>query len=237
MDRRDFLRLCASAGALLAAGPHVFAADAAPRHYARVRLVAEDGTALRADGLEIGRNYVFHYPFAATPCFLLNLGRPTAAPTSLTTESGRRYRWSGGVGPHRSIVAYSAICAHQMAHPTRQVSFIAYRHGPGATAGKAAPGVITCCANNSVYDPAQGARVLSGPAGQPLAAILLEHRAADDALFAVGTFGGEMFDAFFEQFAERLGLEYGSALKARQPVTATAVVLPLERFSATQMNC
>lgn len=35
-----------------------------------------------------------------------------------------------GVGPGASIVAFSAICAHRMSYPTRNVSFIDYRHKP-----------------------------------------------------------------------------------------------------------
>lgn len=236
MERRDFIRLCAGAGALLVTGPRAFAADAGPERYSRAQLVTEDGTHLRASALEIGKNYVFRYPFEATPCFLLDLGRPTAKDASLVTEDGRQYRWAGGVGPGSSIVAYSAICAHQMAHPTRQVTFIGYERDQGAIAGQAPQGVITCCANYSVYDPAQGAKVLSGPAKQPLAAILLDYRDEDEALFAVGTFGGEMFRAFFEQFAFRLELEYGPG-NAQRPIAGTTAVLPLEKFSSTRMNC
>lgn len=236
MERRAFIKWCAGAGALLLSGPQAFPADARPRMYARTRLVDENGNPLKADDLPAGPTYVFHYPHAATPCFLLNLGRETARDTPLTMADGQQYRWAGGVGPENSIVAYSAICAHQMAHPTRQVTFIGYKRDQSALAGQAPQGVITCCANYSVYDPAQGAKVLSGPAKQPLAAIMLEYRDVDGALFAVGTFGGEMFRAFFEQFAFRLELEYGPG-NAQRPITATTVVLPLEEFSATRMNC
>ncbi len=72
------------------------------------------------------------------------------------------------------------------------MSFIGYRDGPSPVAG---PGkVITCCSDRSVYDPSAGARVVAGPAPQPLATILLEHDAATDELVATGTFGGEMFE-------------------------------------------
>lgn len=236
MERREFIKWCAGTGALLLSGPQGFPADARPRMYARVQLIDENGNPLKAAELPAGQTYVFRYPHAATPCFLLNLGHETAHDTPLTTADGQQYRWSGGVGPASSIVAYSAICAHQMAHPTRQVTFIGYKQDPRAPAGQAQQGTITCCANYSVYDPARGAKVLSGPAKQPLAAILLEYRDDDDALFAVGTFGGEMFHAFFEQFAFRLELEYGPG-NAQRLTTDTAVVLPLDKFSNTRMNC
>ena len=64
---------------------------------------------------EVITNLIFHYPYAATPCFLLNLGRPLSLPAELKTAAAQPYRWPGGVGPQRSIVAYSAICAHQLA--------------------------------------------------------------------------------------------------------------------------
>jgi len=32
-----------------------------------------------------------------------------------------------GVGARHSLVAYSAICAHKLSYPTREISFISYR--------------------------------------------------------------------------------------------------------------
>ena len=49
--------------------------------------------------------------------------------------------------------------------------------------------MIHCCSEHSEYDPATGARVLGGPAPQPLSAILLEHDKSNDYLYAVGTLG------------------------------------------------
>ena len=59
-----------------------------------------------------------------------------------------------------------------MTYPTKQVSFIGYRAEPSPVAPRGK--VITCCSDRSVYDPAAGARVVSGPAPQPLATVLLE---------------------------------------------------------------
>ena len=77
--------------------------------------------------------------------------------------------------------------------------------------------MIHCCADHSVYDPSAGARVISGPAPQPLAAILLEYDTEHDELTAIGTVGAEQFDAFFRKYDFKLALEYGAG-KARQPV-------------------
>lgn len=232
MRRRIFLQTCAAAA--VAATPRlIIAADARPRYYSRARLVGPEGEPLRAADLPAHTNLVFHYPFAATPCFLLNLGQRLEAVASLRTENAQTYRWQGGVGPERSIVAYSAICAHKMSYPTRQISFISYRSEKSA-AGKRSK-VIRCCSEQSEYDPARGAAVVSGPARQPLAAILLDYHQPTDALYAVGTLGGEMFDQFFAKFAFRLSLDVGS--KAQQPAGDSCEVVELAKYCKQQVQC
>lgn len=231
MQRREFLKFCAASAA--ASGPAAAtAADASPSFYGRARLVGAGGAPLRAAAVPVDRNLIFHYPFASTPCFLLNLGRPVKASAHLLTADKRSYEWKGGVGPNRSIVAYSAICAHQLAYPTKEISFISFRAGrsPQNRHGN----VIHCCAEHSQYDPAEGARVVAGPAPQPLAAILLEHDARSDELAAVGTLGGEMFNQFFAKYAMRLQLE-GAATRA--PAAATCVVQELENYCKQQVKC
>ena len=232
MERRDFLGACGLiAGAALAAGAAP-PTHATPRYYRRVRLVDIHGEPMRASRLVAETNYVFQYPFAATPCFLLRLPKPAATPTSLRREDGNRYDWSGGVGPDRTVVAFSAICAHRLAYPTREVSFIRYQRSRSATSSGA---VIHCCADHSVYDPTQGARVISGPAPQPLAAIVLEHDASADELYAIGTLGAEQFDAFFTKYEVKLGLEYGA--KGRAAVDGTSVVRELEQYCRNTIQC
>ena len=233
MKRRDFVQICAASAAGAALPTASGGAPIASRRYARVKLVDGERQPIRIGALRVGANYVFDYPYAATPCFLLRLERPAPGGVELRTESGALYRWEGGVGEGKSVVAYSAICAHKMAYPTRQVSFIGYRDAPSPVAG--AGRVITCCSDRSVYDPAAGARVVSGPAPQPLATILLEHDAGADEVYATGTFGGEKFDDFFGKYAFRLELEMGN--RARAAVEGTSVVVPLERYSAQWARC
>jgi Rieske Fe-S protein len=211
------------------------------RHYQRARLVDAADRPIKAADLEVGESYLFHYPYISTPCFLLNLGRPATGQTTLSTEDGRSYRWEGGVGRARSVVAYSAICAHKMTHPARAVSFINYRHDPVYFLDQDShrtrrDDVIYCCSEKSVYDPLQGARVLGGPARQPLAAILLEYDGKDDSLTAVGTYGGEMFDRFFSQFGFRLQLEH-QVEDVRRKVGGTATVVKLADYCASQVLC
>ncbi|MGE0560089.1 MAG: (2Fe-2S)-binding protein [Burkholderiales bacterium] len=236
MERRDFIRVCAASALGLGAGEAMPAADARPKSYARTQLIDGSGRPLRAARLAAGENYVFHYPFEGTPCFLLNLGRPTVENVALKTGDGAAYRWPGGVGPQRSIVAYSAICSHQLTYPTRQISFISYRDQ--STASKISkPRMIHCCSEHSEYDPAAGARVMGGPAPQPLCAILLEHDPAADALYATGTLGGEMFDTFFTKYEMRLALEHGSTSRAQQRSSGTTAVSPLSQFCKQQVRC
>ncbi len=233
MERRDFVKLCAAASAGATLPAPADAATLKARLYKRARLVDTRGDPFKAESLKVGVNYVFDYPFASTPCFLLRLAKPAAGGVDLKTEGGGTYRWEGGVGPGRAVVAYSAICAHKLTYPTRQVSFIGYRDAPSPVAGDGK--VITCCSDRSVYDPAAGAKVIAGPAPQPLATILLEHDAKRDELFAVGTLGGEMFDKFFERFGFRLQLERGDRAKAG--VSGRAVVKELANYSTQWAQC
>ncbi|MDB5943470.1 MAG: Rieske-I iron sulfur protein-like protein [Ramlibacter sp.] len=234
MDRRGFIETCTAGAACASAcgAWPAFAADVRPKPHGRVLLVDELGDPLRASRLQPLVNYVFHYPYEATPVFLLHLGKPLP-PQVLTLRDNGFYDWPGGVGAQRSVVAYSAICAHKLVYPTREVSFISFRKT------RARRGVqdrlIHCCAEHSQYDPAKGAEVLSGPAPQPLCAVLLEHNPRTDTLTAWATLGPELFDDFFRKYEAKLSLEVGP--KARNAVTDQAVVRELEKFCRNPVQC
>ena len=238
MDRRSFVETCATSAACLTGGLSAglalpaLAADARPRAYARVLLTDEQGQPLKASGLKAQSNYVFHYPFEATPVFLLNLNQP-ALPQRLVTKSKADYAWPGGVGPRQSVVAFSAICAHKLVYPTPQVSFISFRKSKSAKGVQ--DNLIHCCAEHSQYDPAQGAQVLSGPAPQPLCAVLLQHDAKTDTLTAYATLGGEMFDEFFKKYEAKLSLDIGT--KAKNKIVAKATVQELDKFCRNPVQC
>jgi Rieske Fe-S protein len=233
IERREFLGICSAAAACTAIGPALGAAPTM-RAYARVKLTDPDGKAVKLKSLKINYNYVFNYPFVSTPCFLLNLDAPMTDKVGLKTESGASYDWPGGVGEKKNLVAYSAICAHKLAYPSPQVSFIGFRATPSPANARGK--VITCCADKSVYDPYVGARVISGPAPQPLAAILLEHDAKTDEIYAVGTFGGEKFNDFFAKYEFKLTLEMGSN-RVKEEVKGTAVLKDLANYSAQTAQC
>lgn len=233
MQRRAFLGSCtllSGIGSLAQA-----AADGAQvRRYTRALLIDIHGAPIRQSALTAETNYVFQYPFASTPCFLLRMTEPVEPGPALRREQGDPYDAPAGVGPARSVVAFSAICAHKLAYPTRDVSFIRYQKRRSATSSGR---VIHCCADHSVYDPAAGARVIAGPAPQPLASIALEHDSARDELYALGTIGAEQFAPFFEKYAMRLTLEYGSLDRARKPVEATTVVNELTNYCRNTIEC
>ncbi|HEX2541414.1 MAG TPA: (2Fe-2S)-binding protein [Caldimonas sp.] len=229
--RRDLMRRAACvAGAWAASSalPVVAAGPAQP--HPRSLLVDRYGKPWRASQLQKGEAFLFSYPYTASPVFLIAFEHEVK-PAELVTESKQRYAAPAGVGPNRSIVAFSAICAHKLVYPTPAISFIGVRSG-----GRGEPAhVIHCCGDNSRYDPLQGARVIDGPAPQPLAAVLLEWDAASDQLHAVGTRGGEMFDAFFEKYAAKLQLETGSGV--RKASGATVVVQPAASYSKQWRSC
>ena len=230
MERRQFLEGCAAAsfGAWSSSW-----AQSAPRTYTRSRLVDIHNRPIRLAALQNEVNYVFQYPFESTPCILVKLRKAVTVPASLRRQDGTSYAWQGGVGPDRNAVAFSAICAHKLAYPTKEVSFIRYQRDASATSGGR---VIHCCADHSVYDPAEGARVVSGPAPQPLAAIVLEHDPADDGVYARGTVGAEQFDAFFDKYKMKLALEYGDA-KARRAVADTTILREMSSYCRTTVQC
>jgi len=239
--RRRFFKLCAAAVAALGTAPRLGAQAGEARSYPRARLVHHDGSPLRASDLVPGESYVFHYPYVATPCFLLDLGSTPPGPIALQTAGGASYHWEGGVGPKRSIVAFSAICAHKMSHPARAVSFINYRAERTSFYGSdhqrhERDRIIYCCSEKSVYDPARGAQVIGGPAPQPLATILLEYDPRNDTLTATGTRGGEMFAKYFSTFRFRLELEHQTK-DLEQPAGPQTPVYVVSEYCRTLIRC
>jgi arsenite oxidase small subunit len=238
MQRRSFIKVCGIAAALTGLERRLaHAADGKELGpFARVRLVDDRGRPLRAQELSDRDAYVFRYPYQSTPCFLIKLRRPAAAAT-LTTEAQQRYDWRGGAGPDRTIVAFSAICAHQLSYPSKFASAINYysRSDPDTRSGPGA-GLIMCCAHGSIYDPSQGAKVVAGPAPQPLAAVTLEYEPASDGLYAAGVIGGAPYEGFFKAYRAELLSDYGPGV-ARQFVEGTAVAVPMPAYTKTQLHC
>jgi arsenite oxidase small subunit len=236
MDRRTFIRTCAGtvAGAAMVGTLTERLAMAGDLvSYTKSRLVGADGQPIKASALGTAEAYFFNYPMKSAPSLLIKLGAP-ADPTDLKTAAGEAYSWQGGVGPNKDIVAYSAICSHQLAYPKKAATVVAYQSDQSDLAGR--KGVITCCAHNSVFDPAKGAAVTYGPATEPLAAVKLEYNAADDSLWATGVYGGNLFDDFIKAYKSDLMEEFGRA-DYKKPTDADVVTVLLSAYSGTVVTC
>ena len=203
MNRRNFTKICTSI--IVAASGNLAEQSKAysKESFQRSKLQARKTGALKASDLIVGEPYLFFYPFVTTPCLLVKLSNSTSNSSTATKDTNlkdnKKDNWIDGTGPDNTIVAYSAICSHKMSHPAKEISFINYRHDPinfysrddGKTVEKA--GLISCCSERSIYDPAQGAKVLSGPAPHPLAAITLDYDESTDELYATGSYGADMY--------------------------------------------
>ncbi|MEM4971370.1 MAG: Rieske 2Fe-2S domain-containing protein [Sulfolobales archaeon] len=191
--------------------------------YPRSQLFFSNGEPVRASRLPVNTPYFFFYPLKDTQAILVNLGdannnpvevKPIELPVTMYPlkdfslaaggtdkpiegpPNASKYRFPGGVGPTRSIVAYSFICQHLgCIYP--QLRF----HKPGEpTSLRTNPpeigqrgGVFHCRCHGSVYDPYRGAAVLLDPAIHPLPDIILEWDQSTDYLYAVGVVGPTIF--------------------------------------------
>ncbi len=238
--RREFLKICGTMVAAAAAG-HISPASATTpyRTYERVRLMFR-GKPMGVGDFAEGESFIFNYPYVTTPCMIMNLGKGTN-PLELATEQGNNYVWQGGIGPHKSIVSYSAICAHRMTYTAKAASFINYRHSTVVyfdeeQKKRERAQIIYCCSERSIYDPAKGAQVIGGPAPQPLASISLLHNEESDSIYAVGTSGGEMFSQFLDKFEFRLQLDH-KITNISQLTSGEVNVLPIAEYSETLVYC
>jgi arsenite oxidase small subunit len=107
------------------------------------------------DRLKVNRGHTFDYPLKGDTSVLIDMGR----------------RVPGGVGPKRSIVAYSAQCQH-MGCP------VAYRSKSRE---------LFCPCHQSRYDPERLGSIIQGVAMRPLPKIRLQVR--NGAVFAIGVDG------------------------------------------------
>lgn len=238
MDRRNFIKACATVGLVATLDPSIFQVTLASQSnlmktYNKALLVKADGTPLQEKDITPEKTYIFFYPYASTPCFLINLNKEVK-PAEIKLKDGRSYAWAGGVGKSKSIVAYSAICAHQWSYPTKEYAFINYyaQEQPSETTKKA--GVIQCCAHLGIYDPTQGAKPIEGPVEVPLATIVITQE--KDNFYATGVLGVDQFDKFFDLYRQDLRKEYGSTAKAKALVDR-CVVVEMEKYVKNPIRC
>ena len=240
-SRRNFFKFCgAYVTALTSFRPTAPQAALSSKHYNSVKLM-RNGRPMRSEDFEPGQVFIFHYPYVTTPCFIFNLGESQEQTEVMHTKNGSQYLWHGGIGPSRSIVAYSAICAHRMTYPAKSASFLNYRHSKvvyfdGNRNRQEREKIIYCCSERSVYDPAKGAQVIGGPAPQPLATINLEYKQEDDSYFALGTSGGDLFNKFLSDFEFRLQLDF-QIVDVKKLTVSQVDVQTIEEFSQVIVHC
>lgn len=169
--------------------------------YPKTQLLDVDGTPLTSAKVLKNYNvttkdlYLFNYPLRNEPNFLLNLyppidsgGLPIWAPVS-----GVHYNVPGGVGPHASIVAFSAICQHLGCPAPALAYYPLVGNPPQPTCSGATPGgrdfYIHCSCHGSTYDVSNKAGNLTGPAVLPLPQVTLYNDPVTDYLYAQGVDG------------------------------------------------
>jgi arsenite oxidase small subunit len=148
ISRRELL-VAGAAGAAAAGVADAGVAEAASAtSYPKLRVIS-------LKKLKPNRAVTFNYPLKAQASVLIDMGR--AVP--------------GGVGPKKSIVAYSLFCQH-MGCPVEY---------------QATNREFVCPCHQSRYDPERLGSIIQGVAMQPLPRVLLKVR--DKAVWAVGVDG------------------------------------------------
>ena len=236
MERRNFLRLSATSAMAVAIAPSLitqklYAEDGSLfQTFEKVQLKDAEGNPLKSKALVAEENYVFMYPYAGTPAIMVDLPEPTQKDIKLKAEDGTEYVYKGGAGAKGTLVAFSAICAHQLTHPTAAMTMFQYVPTTGQTLAYDKPGVFVCSSHLAAYDPKQGGKVVGGPANQGLASIILEID-AEDNIWAVAVLGPVKFQDFFDAFKQELKKVYGRK-GAKKLTKDEAKVQPLKNFSA-----
>ena len=238
MERREFLKVCGSLASLTFLSPVLLKESLASqvnefKRYKKAILLKKDGTPIKPEDLKPGKQYIFFYPYRSTPAFLINFGKEVK-PVEVKLSDGSKYLWPGGIGPKKSIVAFCAICPHQLSYPTPEYSFINYYPPEKKSKIVKRGNVIQCCAHLSVFDPEKGGVVIDGPAEYPLLTIVLSYE--NGKIYAVGTLGKEPFRDFFDAYRSELKRMYKSFRKAKKKVDKS-VVLEAEEYVGEIIYC
>ncbi|PHS34413.1 MAG: sulfur oxidation protein [Sulfurovum sp.] len=236
MQRRDFLRLSATSAVVVAVAPSLITQKLYAENgnlyqtFEKVQLKDAEGNALKASTLVVEENYVFNYPHVGTPAIMVNLTSAAQKDIKLKAEDGTEYIYTGGAGDKGTIVAYSAICPHQLTHPQPEMSMFQYVSEKGKTLAYDKGGVFVCSSHLSAFEPKQGGNVVGGPANEGLASIILEID-KEDNIWAVAVLGPEKFQDYFDAFKDEFKKFYGNRRKAKKLVKEKAIVKTLKNYS------
>ena len=208
-SKRSFLKYmtvaafaAASAGALKAAVQNIIPQSKSIGGYPNLLLV--DGTTgkpIKTSDLNVNDSAIvtFDYPLQGEPNFLLRLGDSSGNDINVSATkvsipaAGTTYQSPGGVGPHGSVVASSAICEHLGCVPPI-IHF--YKPGtsiPNGPSGSANPGYVHCNCHGSNYDPAKGFSIVTGPTQKPLPSVVLKYDQSSDSYYAVSMVGPTIY--------------------------------------------
>jgi arsenite oxidase small subunit len=165
-SKRAFIKLAITASAILAAGgvgvitrSVTNAASTPVLSFPRIKVAS-------LSQLSDNQALTFSYPLDNTPNILMKLGAKAES----------------GVGPDGDVVAFSQLCQHlgcvYGVQPTGT--------SPKCNSSYVAKGPVGyCCCHGSVYDLANGGKVIGGPAPRPLPMVVLEVDTSGD-IYAVG---------------------------------------------------
>jgi len=148
LSRRQLLAAGAAATAGAAVGIDTEPAAAAQRSYPRLRVAS-------LKGLRVNRPVSFMYPLKDQPNALVDMG----------------HKVPGGVGPKRSIVAFSTLCQHMGCPVVYSRSLREF----------------VCPCHQSRYDAERLSSIVQGVATRALPRVLLQVR--NGAVYAVGVDG------------------------------------------------
>ncbi|HVP22551.1 MAG TPA: respiratory nitrate reductase subunit gamma [Conexivisphaerales archaeon] len=175
--RRNFLRVSAAAAITLVAGALVVILKLSPPPPSTTPPPSSTTTTTTAptfprtkvtnvSSLVAGQSMVFNYPLTGEPNLLVKLGQKA----------------EGGVGPDGDIVAFSRFCQHLGC----AIGFQASGSPPPCNSSYVPQGPVGyCCCHNSVFDFANGGKVLQGPSPLPVPQVKLEVDSSGD-IYAVG---------------------------------------------------
>jgi arsenite oxidase small subunit len=117
--------------------------------------------------LTVGTPINFNYPLEETSNALIKLGQKVP----------------GGVGPDGDIVAFSVICQHLGCI----WAFVGSGSSPSCNSSYKASGPVGyCCCHGSVYDLANAAKVIAGPAPRPVPQVILNFDSSTGNIYATG---------------------------------------------------
>ena len=191
-----------------------------PRIYARARLVDIHGRPIRAAQLAPETNYVFHYPYEATPCLLLKLRAPVADAADAEARGRQPLRVARRRGPraHDRRVLGDLRAQARLSDARGLVHPLPAR--PLGDVGRRASSIAAPTTASTIRRRARAS--CRGPRRSRSRRSCSSTIAATDELFALGTVGAEQFDAFFDKYEVKLALEYGGQGAPRRSATAAS---------------